>query len=222
MNQESRRGFLGKGFTALAAAGSLYLPPDANERIVKASKLTAAEHLAKQLNQSIYEPVGNDTETIELWMDPTIPLSNFAPEYYDEYHGDLFEFEGYGFEGIASYYTREGCVDCRDDLMMTNEEILNDYVPTFASQIFPIFRRPSKYNDPRENKYALVRGPGGAIISRSTDRGGFYLADLNWMTHVAVGNIEQKTRIQILPLVLKPGIEPEEIIEQNRRLRNAA
>ncbi len=94
------------------------------------------------------------------------------------------------WEGIATYYTRDGCVGCSWDRRMANGEILNDNRLTIAFMRLPLNSRVNVMNTET----------GQMVPAIVTDRGGFeahgFIADLSWATREAVGG-SGKTRVRI-------------------------
>ena len=84
-------------------------------------------------------------------------------------------------EGLASYYSRAGCLGCSPTLTMANGEPLDDNKLTVA------------YNRAPLNSYIEITNPktGEKVTARVTDRGGFErhgkIVDLSVATKKALG-----------------------------------
>lgn len=65
--------------------------------------------------------------------------------------------------GMASYYSRSGCIGCSTDFVMANGEVLDDTRLTVA------------YNDAPLNSFLIVRNidTGMEVLVKVTDRGGY-------------------------------------------------
>lgn len=86
----------------------------------------------------------------------------------------------YSVQGIASYYSREGCIGCSSTLTMKNGEVLDDEKLTIAVT-------PSDWNTYQlKNKNVIVTNVtnGKKTIAKVTDTGGFAvyhrIADLSF------------------------------------------
>jgi len=83
--------------------------------------------------------------------------------------------------GLASYYSREGCIGCSKDLRMANGEPLDDNRLTIA------------YNYGKLNSVVVITNTktGKKVTATVTDRGGFErhgkIADLSVATRDALG-----------------------------------
>ena len=85
------------------------------------------------------------------------------------------------YMGIASYYSRAGCVGCSKTLTMANGQVLNDSGLTVAFNRVPL------------NTFVTVTNPKTSLSVRAkvTDRGGFEklgrIIDLTIATRDAIG-----------------------------------
>lgn len=83
--------------------------------------------------------------------------------------------------GLASYYSREGCIGCSETLTMANGEPLDDSKLTVA------------YNRAPLNSYLTITNlnTGASVVARVTDTGGFErhgrIVDLSVATKVSLG-----------------------------------
>lgn len=107
------------------------------------------------------------------------------------------------WEGIASYYSRAGCLGCSWNMLMANGEPLDDEAPTLAFMRAPL------------NSWVLVENieNGLASMARITDRGGFEpygrIADLSLGLRYAIGG-EDLTQVRI---TLLQEVEPPQRID---------
>lgn len=103
----------------------------------------------------------------------------FAGEKYDPVTS-LNAFYG-ALLGRASYYTTQGCLGCRDDLLMANGEVLDDN------------RRTVAYNKAPLGTLLLITNTknGASTVAEVTDTGGFEkygkIIDLSLATKNALG-----------------------------------
>jgi rare lipoprotein A (peptidoglycan hydrolase) len=67
------------------------------------------------------------------------------------------------FEGIASYYSEEGCIGCREDLLMANGERFYNENYTIAMNVVPL------------GSWVRITNPltNDTTLARVTDTGGF-------------------------------------------------
>lgn len=73
------------------------------------------------------------------------------------------EFQPKSWEGIASYYSRDGCLGCSNNLIMANGQTLDDNALTVAFNKVPL------------NSYVLITNMinGDQVKAKVTDTGGF-------------------------------------------------
>lgn len=97
----------------------------------------------------------------------------------------VIEQKSYSYEGIASYYSRAGCLGCSKNLLMANGEPLDDSRLTLALI-------PSEYHL-HKNHFVDVTNMvnGHSVKAKVTDSGGFgklgRIADLSLATKNLLG-----------------------------------
>ncbi len=95
------------------------------------------------------------------------------------------------WEGRATYYTREGCVGCREDRLMANGQPLDDKKKTIAFHNTPL------------NTFVYIENVanGKGTIAQVTDKGNFnqhgILADLSDAVANEIGFDKTKGIIQV-------------------------
>lgn len=140
-----------------------------------------------------------------IYFSDDLSEENLVPLIEPETEPEIIEVPGVGtfirtgltMEGEASTYSRKGCLGCRDDRKMANEEDLDDNNLTLAAlKEIPL------------NKYVLVENitdPDNVhrVVAKVTDRGGFRelgrIADLTLTTnHYIRGGWPLQVRLTVL------------------------
>lgn len=95
------------------------------------------------------------------------------------------------WEGICTYYSKDGCVGCRADQLMANGQPFREWAMTIAFMKLPL-NTPVRVTNLDNGK---------SVIAKVTDRGGFerygILADLSLGVSIQIGNKSQASRIRI-------------------------
>lgn len=116
-----------------------------------------------QNNTSITQGTTGQAEKISTQPQPS--LLEFTPSFGR-------------WEGKATYYTREGCVGCREDKLMANGEPLDNRKRTIAFMLLPL----------ETQVYIENLDTGRGTIARVTDRGNFHLHNILADVSEAVAN----------------------------------
>ena len=144
----------------------------------------------KMIGENLAKDFDNQPDVFEAWKNSPdhdkILLSKIACEYGLANYGDVYVLhigckEKLSRWGLASYYSREGCIGCSETLTMANGEPLDDSKITVAYNQAPLNSNINITN---------VRN-GRTVTAKVTDRGGFErhgkIVDLSVATKEALG-----------------------------------